>query len=138
MSASLLADFALSPRPRDPSWRARAACSDADPDLFFPPDGGPAGPGCRICARCPVRQECLDYAISNGIVHGTWGGLSERERRALRSRRLRALRGNRDRVILAAHAAGLSEEAIGHALGLTRSSVSRIVLGRRNQLSRKS
>jgi len=138
VSASLLAEFALSPRPRDPSWRARAACGDADPDLFFPPDGVSAEPGRRICARCPVRQECLDYAISNGIAHGTWGGLSERDRRVLRARRLRALRRDRDRAILAAHVGGLSEEAIGRALGLTRSSVSRIVLRHHNQLSLKS
>jgi len=96
--------------------------------LFFPPDGGSAEPGRRICAQCPVREPCLDYAVSNGIVHGIWGGLSERERRALRGRHLRATRRARDQAILAAYAAGHTEEAIGRAFGIARWTARRIVL----------
>jgi hypothetical protein len=67
------------------------------------------------------------HAISNRITHGIWGGLSELERRALRSGWVRAARRERDRAILAADAAGYTEAAIGRSFGLSRTSVSRIV-----------
>ena len=56
-------------------WRELAGCRGVDFDLFFPERGESAEPARRVCARCPVRQPCLDYAISNRIVHGIWGGL---------------------------------------------------------------
>ena len=74
-----------------------------------------------------MRQPCLDYAISNRITHGIWGGLTERERRALRSGWLRALRRDRDRAILAAEAAGYTATAIGRSFGLSRTSVTRVL-----------
>ena len=60
-------------------------------------------------------------------MHGIWGGLTERERRALQSRWVRASRRDRDRAILAADAAGYTTEAIGRSFGLSRTSVTRIV-----------
>ena len=74
-------------------WRHRAACRDEDPELFFPVSE--VGPGARqaaeakaVCARCPVRSRCLDYAIDNGLDHGVFGGTTERERSDLvRARR---------------------------------------------------
>ena len=69
-------------------WRHRAACRDEDPELFFPISE--IGPGARqldeakaVCARCPVRTQCLDYAVDNGLDHGVFGGTTERERREL-------------------------------------------------------
>ncbi|RCW46115.1 transcription factor WhiB [Halopolyspora algeriensis] len=66
-------------------WRHRAACRDEDPELFFPISD--MGPGARqaeqakaVCARCPVRSECLNYALNNGLNHGIFGGMTERER----------------------------------------------------------
>jgi WhiB family redox-sensing transcriptional regulator len=45
----------------------------------------------RICADCPVKDLCLEYALVNRIDHGVWGGCSERERRRLlRQRRISA------------------------------------------------
>jgi Transcription factor WhiB/Homeodomain-like domain len=76
---------------------------------------------------CPLRQPCLDYAITNRITHGIWGGLTERERCALRSGWVRASRRERDRAILAAEAAGYTAAAIGRSFGLSRTSVTRIV-----------
>jgi WhiB family redox-sensing transcriptional regulator len=108
-------------------WRDLAACRGADLEVFFPGRGETAGPARRVCAACPVRQQCLDYAISNRIVHGIWGGLTERERRALRSGWVRASRRDRDRAILAAEAAGYTAAAIGRSFGLSRTSVTRIV-----------
>ena len=108
-------------------WRDQAACRGADLDLFFPGRSESAEPARQVCARCAVRQPCLDYAISNRIVHGIWGGLSERERRALRTSYLRAVRRERDRDVAVAAAAGYTAEAIGRSFGLSRTSVTRIV-----------
>jgi WhiB family redox-sensing transcriptional regulator len=108
-------------------WRELAACRGADLDLFFPHRGGSAEPARQVRARCPVRQPCLDYALGLGIVHGIWGELAERERRALRTRRLRAVRRERDLAIAAADAAGYTAAAIGRSFGLSRTSVTRIV-----------
>ncbi|QUH03598.1 WhiB family transcriptional regulator [Saccharopolyspora erythraea] len=73
------------------NWRDQAACLDEDPELFFPVSE--VGPGARqasaakaVCARCPVRSECLDYALENGLDHGVFGGMTDRERRALSRR----------------------------------------------------
>lgn len=71
-------------------WHCAAACRSCDPELFFPIS--PAGPAteCQVteakavCARCPVRAECLDWALSTGQAHGVWGGMSERELYLLR------------------------------------------------------
>jgi len=110
-------------------WRELAACRGTGLEVFFPGRGESAGPARRVCAACPVRQACLDYAITNRIVHGVWGGLTERERRALQSRWVRATRRDRDRAILAADAAGHTATAIGRSFGLSRTSVTRIVHG---------
>jgi len=108
-------------------WRELAACRGTDLEVFFPERGESAGPARQVCARCPVRQPCLDYAITNRITHGIWGGLTERERRALRSGWVGAARRERDRAILAAEAAGYTAAAIGRSFGLSRTSVTRIV-----------
>jgi WhiB family transcriptional regulator, redox-sensing transcriptional regulator len=108
-------------------WRELAACRGADLEVFFPGRGETAGPARRVCAQCPVQQPCLDYAITNRITHGIWGGLTERERRALRSRWVRASRRDRDRAILAAEAAGYTMAVIGRSFGLSRTSVTRVL-----------
>lgn len=65
-------------------WRERALCAQTDPDAFFPEKGGSAQPAKRVCAVCPVRAECLEYALRRDERFGIWGGLSERERRKLK------------------------------------------------------
>ena len=71
------------------NWRDDAACLDVDPDLFFPI--GTTGPALdqideakRICQACPVRKQCLAWALDLGAAAGIWGGTTEDERRALR------------------------------------------------------
>jgi len=95
--------------------------------VFFPCRGESAEPARRICAACPVRQPCLDYAISHGIVHGIWGGLAERDRRALRTRHAGAARRERDEAIAAAATAGYTKAAISRAFGLAATSVGRVL-----------
>ena len=107
-------------------WRERAACRGIDLEVFFPGRGETAGPARQVCAACPVRQPCLDYGISNRITHGIWGGLTERERRALRSGWVRASRRERDRAVLDAETAGYTAAAIGQSFGLSHTSVSRV------------
>jgi WhiB family redox-sensing transcriptional regulator len=76
-------------------WRQMAACKGAQASLFFPP--------CQferkrerlvreqaaksICARCPVRDQCLEFALMAREPYGVWGGLNELERRKLLDRR---------------------------------------------------
>ncbi|MFC8277475.1 WhiB family transcriptional regulator [Streptomyces sp. NPDC057271] len=81
------------------SWRARAACQDVDPDLFFPVGtGAPAliqvEEAKQVCRRCPVREECLRWAMDDSRqVTGVWGVLDEGERQSLKRRSRR--RANR-------------------------------------------
>ena len=113
--------------PFSADWRDRAACRGTDLHKFFPGRGESAEPARRICARCPVRLPCLDYAIRHGIVQGIWGGLAERDRRALRTRHVSAARRERDESIATAAAAGYTTAAIGRAFSLARTSVSRVL-----------
>jgi WhiB family transcriptional regulator, redox-sensing transcriptional regulator len=109
------------------AWRDQAECRGTDLAVFFPGRGESAEPARQICARCPVRGPCLDYALSLGIVHGIWGGLTERDRRALRTRHAGAARRDRDQAIAAAAAAGSTTAAIGRAFGLARTWVGRVL-----------
>ncbi len=74
----------------DRDWRHRAACRSVDPERFFPSaDSGPLAEqqesaAKRICAPCPVRDACLDFAL-RALPHGIAGGLTADERRALRA-----------------------------------------------------
>lgn len=68
----------------DRSWMADALCRNADPALFFPDRGQPSAWALAVCARCPVREVCADYADAHYERHGVWGGLTfeQRMRRA--------------------------------------------------------
>ena len=68
-------------------WMAEGSCRTVPPSVFFPSDGGGVEVARRICATCPVKDPCLEYALRNGIDHGVWGGASERERRRIARRR---------------------------------------------------
>lgn len=60
-------------------WRDRAACRGVDPGVFFPADGGSVDRAKRVCAGCPVRPECLEFAVVGGESFGVWGGRSSVE-----------------------------------------------------------
>lgn len=79
------------------SWRARAACRDKHPDLFFPvSDANPNQAAIQqakdVCDSCPVTGQCLQWALDNRIPHGIWGGLTKPERDRLRRSRRRPSR----------------------------------------------
>ena len=63
-------------------WPSMAACQSGDPDALFV-QGAEQNVAKRICRSCPVRYECLADALDNRIEFGVWGGMTERERRAL-------------------------------------------------------
>ncbi|MFJ2110554.1 WhiB family transcriptional regulator [Streptomyces sp. NPDC087850] len=68
-------------------WRADALCAQTDPELFYPEPGGSHAVAKRVCMACPVRRECLNYAIDSGQTWGIWGGLSQEGlRRLVRTR----------------------------------------------------
>jgi WhiB family redox-sensing transcriptional regulator len=76
---------------RSTGWQLLAACRGEDSSYFFAPNyfekraekDGREAVAKAICARCPVRGECLEYALGIREAHGIWGGLNEMERRAL-------------------------------------------------------
>lgn len=67
----------------DTDWMAQGNCAAKPPSLFFPSDGVGVEVAKRVCADCPVKSLCLEYALDNRIDHGVWGGTSERERRRI-------------------------------------------------------
>ncbi len=69
--------------PRKPDWRLTAACREAPvPDLFF--ETGSEETAKAYCRACPVINACLKFALDNQLGHGVFGGLSHRERAAIR------------------------------------------------------
>lgn len=67
-------------------WRHAARCRTGDPDTLFV-QGALQRDAREVCRSCPVRTECLAHALDNRIRFGVWGGMTERERRALLRRR---------------------------------------------------
>ena len=74
-------------------WMNRAACSGGRVDLWMQEPGNRASEAIRICRTCPVQTECLEYALATASQcfegTGIWGGLTPKERRAIRKRRQR-------------------------------------------------
>jgi len=86
-------DFDLPTSPpaddQEHQWMLEGKCRGRAPHDFFPSDGVGVEQARKVCADCPVREPCLEYALTYRIDHGVWGGASERERRRiLRRRRL--------------------------------------------------
>ncbi len=77
------------------SWQDRGRCRDLDPDLFFPPVESESSEQRQaresaakaVCSACPVRAECLSWALAHRERLGVWGGLTERERQVVAGNR---------------------------------------------------
>ncbi|MFI0976353.1 WhiB family transcriptional regulator [Streptomyces sp. NPDC021093] len=63
-----------------------AKCRTTDPDVLFV-EGAAQNQAKALCTGCHVRTVCLAHALDNRVEHGIWGGMTERERRALLRRR---------------------------------------------------
>lgn len=76
------------------NWRALAACRHTEPELFFPAasagtvdlSNAQAERAKAVCRACPVRRECLQFALATRQSYGIWGGMSERERRVAQAK----------------------------------------------------
>jgi WhiB family transcriptional regulator, redox-sensing transcriptional regulator len=87
-----MAELSNGPRSRvhNTDWQHRAACRDTDTEAFFNPDylrgrnkRAREAAAKAICAGCPVREACLEWAVYLGETHGVWGGLTPEERVAV-------------------------------------------------------
>jgi WhiB family redox-sensing transcriptional regulator len=72
-------------------WRERGACRTVDPDLFFPlgttrPAQAQEARALAVCARCPVVDPCLAWAMARED-EGVWGGTTALQRRLTRHRK---------------------------------------------------
>src|SRR5689334_2397283 len=71
-------------------WAARGACRTQNPELFFPlniePYSWQVKRAKQVCGGCPVRLDCLTYALESAQKYGIWGGATEDERRRMRAR----------------------------------------------------
>ena len=83
--------------PGTTTWLDRAACAGVDSAVFYPGAGGTARRARRICAACPVRLDCLRFAldVEDGVDglrgrHGIWGGLTPKQRIKLSRKKARA------------------------------------------------
>ena len=71
-----------------PAWRKKAACNGLDPQIFYPDPDDEGQDAKSVCEVCPVREPCLEYALSYREKEGVWGGATEKERlRIIRQRR---------------------------------------------------
>lgn len=67
-----------------PGWMRRAACRGRPADEFVLPHAPSRARARRVCGGCPVREDCLAFALADPDLMGVWGGTTERERDAMR------------------------------------------------------
>ena len=78
-------------------WKDQANCKNVDTNVFFPNDMGQIKPekmteALHYCYSCPVKEQCLEYAINSNIQVGIWGGMSTRARRQIAVERRKEMR----------------------------------------------
>lgn len=119
---------------RNYDWRDDANCATVDPELFFPNGrGGQIAQQTRqakkVCRGCPVRVECLRWAVETGQTTGVWGGLSELERRPLTRVQEPSMTYcmNRQAWIEEQLEAGVGQKTIARELGVDPGVLSRAV-----------
>lgn len=109
----------------DLDWQDDALCAQTDPEAFFPETGGSIRPATDICFACEVREQCLKYAMDNNFDYdGIFGGLSPKNRRKLREKRVGSSRSKRQEVI-SMTARHMTTEQISDALGISMRQVQR-------------
>lgn len=78
-------------RDQEWQWQDDAACAGTDPDLFFPERGSISRAARAVCRACPVKAECLEYALGftarEQFDFGVWGGTSSGQRKEILRRR---------------------------------------------------
>lgn len=76
--------------PETGGWKAFARCRGVDPEIFYPPPDDDGHEAKQVCEPCPVREACLEHALTVREKQGVWGGMTERERRRVLRRRRRS------------------------------------------------
>ena len=117
-------------------WRKQAACKDHDNHLFFPNKGDRAFEAKRICSTCPVKAECLEFALLRPSVQGVWGGTTEFERLHMRrDRSIVAYKGNppkftqqiRERIVWLYTQDGWTTRQLARQFGCSRRTIARVL-----------
>jgi len=108
-----------------PRWQADAACKEHPEITWFPDKGQTTAAAKKVCAGCLVRAECQAFALAQDDSRGVWGGLSERELRAL-SEPPRRVSYDRDDVIRR-YQAGERVVDIAGALGISDGLVAKVL-----------
>lgn len=123
--------------PRPPEWMQRALCAEIGGDEWFPEKGCNGTAAKRICQRCPVQQECRDYAEEHRIADGIWGGVAEKARtRSWDPTHI--VRPSTEEDILRRSALGQPLDEIAAATGVTERTVGRVVSGARRRAMREA
>lgn len=103
------------------NWRDRAACLGMDTELFFPLPGRystEAEFAKSICKNCPVKDDCLRFALENRENYGIFGGLTQEERGRLLRRHPRAWGQHVKDAVRRMNAQGYSDSEIAETLAL--------------------
>lgn len=69
----------------DTTWMDHANCKGTNTNVFFPERGDQVEAAKQICEPCPVKTQCLAYALAIPGTSGIWGGTSGRERRQMKA-----------------------------------------------------
>lgn len=72
------------------TWEERARCLGSDTEMFFAQSAVEERAAKKVCSRCPVAQECLEYALTNDLRFGVWGGLNRNQRSRVATKRAAA------------------------------------------------
>ena len=78
-----VARFLRMPPDGDADWRDPALCAEVDPAIFFPGKGGSDKQAKAVCAACPSKGPCLEFALDHDEEFGIFGGLTRAERERL-------------------------------------------------------
>ena len=115
-------------------WRASALCAETDPEAFFPEKGRSTAEPKKVCMRCPVRVQCLEYALRNDENFGIWGGLSSTERNRLKRKQgdkaptaSQLRKQERDKRIVQMRRSGLDVIEIAERVGVSDKTVYRVL-----------
>jgi len=104
-------------------WMADGLCQQVDGEVWYPEKGSSNRDAKRVCLACPVKAECLQYALDNDEQFGVWGGLSSAERRKLREpshqHHSRLLTAEQEGEVVALLRRGLSGPAVARRFGVS-------------------
>ena len=78
--------------PETESWQESSNCMGINPDLFFPVTGASVEEAKGVCQSCEVREDCLEFALVNGVKSRVMGGHTEDERQSIVNQRNQAAR----------------------------------------------